>query len=111
MATQHMAKAQFQSGFRSLSGQANITRDNPLTSSDACRVLDDLRGEINRGNLGKDVREGAERAIDHIKSRIRSNASFGITGRGFGQNLFSEQFSVGGRTYRVDFELSGEIKG
>jgi hypothetical protein len=110
LATRHMAKAQFQSGFNSISRQANITRESPLTASEACEVLDKLRGEIDSSISDREVRQEAARAIDYLKGRIRNNASYGITGRGFGQTWDKREFRVGNYTYRVDFELSGEIK-
>lgn len=110
MATRHMVKAQFQSGHDSWVRDETLTQDRPVTTSEACGTLDSLQSAVESRFSDRDIRAGAVQAISKIKSRIRGN-SHGITGRGFGQNLFSEQFSAGGRTYRVDFELSGEIKG
>lgn len=90
--------------------QTNITRDRALTASEACEVLDRLQGEIDSSVSDRDVRQEAAWAIDYIKGRIRSNASFGISGRGFGQTWDKKEFRVGNYTYRVDFELSGDIK-
>ena len=111
MAGRSMVKAQFQSGHDSLVRDVTFVQDRPVTTSEACRVLDDLQRAIEGEVRDKDVRSGAAQAVNRVKSRIRSNLH-GITGRGFGQNLFPpESFTVGGRTYRVDFELSGDIKG
>ena len=106
-----MAKAQFQSGHNSLSPQRTITRDRPLTASEACGVLDDLNGEIRSSGASREVLQEASKAINSLKDRIRSNASNGITGKGFGQNWDNKEFTVGQYRYRVDFELSGDIKG
>jgi hypothetical protein len=105
-----MAKAQFQSGHYSLSPQRTITRDRPLTASEACSVLDDLDGEIRNSGASREVFQGASTAINSLKDRIRSNASNGMTGNGFSQNWGKKEFTVGRYRYRIDFELSGDIK-
>jgi hypothetical protein len=110
MTQQHRARAQFQTGSTELVPSVSIGGNEPLRSSEVTRMFDTLRQHVDSLS-DRDLKAKAAQKISEMQSYIRGNSSYGITGKGANRTTAERHFYHDGKQYRIDFELSGEMKG
>lgn len=109
MTQQHRATAQFQTDREEVVQSVSIGSNEPLRSDEVIRMFDTLRGRVD-GLRDRELRARAAQKISDMQSEIRANRH-GLIGNGHGRNTKQKTFDHDGKQYRIDFVLSGEMKG
>jgi len=109
---QHQAKVQFQSNHDDIVPSVYSSNDDtPLRASQIVQMLDTLANNIRSSVSDSRLRDKAIDEIKVLKDQIQDAARYGgISGKGMGRNTRKREFYYDGREYRVDLELSGDIR-